>query len=179
MLTRAWVSRVLDLFRVVNGHCGQDAGGEMLARLCECLQGTWGHRDTLARLGGDEFGLLMEHWSLDHAHRVAESLLKAVQDYQFIWEDHTFRVGVSIGLIAITETVPNLSELLKHADAACYMAKDSGRNRIHVYHPDDAVMAERHGEMQWVGRMYHALEEHRICLYAEPIVPRGGSADTS
>ena len=168
----------LDQFKVVNDTCGHAAGDEMLRQLSSLLQDTVRHRDTLARLGGDEFGLLMEHCSLDHAHRVAESLLKAVQDYQFIWEEHTFRVGVSIGLIAITEAVPNLSELLKHADAACYMAKDSGRNRIHVYHPDDAVMAQRYGEMQWVGRIYQALEEHRFCLYAQPIVPLDGSTDT-
>ncbi len=57
------------------------------------------------------------------------------------------------------------------------MAKDLGRNRIHVYHPEDAEIAQRHGEMQWVARIHRALEEDRFCLYAQSIVPLDGSTD--
>ena len=120
-------------------------------------------------LGGDEFGVLMEYCSLDDAHRVAASLQKAIQEYNFSWEGHTFKVGVSIGLVLITTTIPSLAELLKDADAACYMAKDKGRNRIHVYHAEDSEIVKRHGEMQWVERLYQALDEDRFCLYAQTI----------
>src|SRR5687767_2147687 len=61
------------------------------------------------------------------------------------------------------------------ADVACYVAKDSGRNRIHVYEEGDA--AERHQEMQWVARINRALEEERFELYYQPIVPIGPSHD--
>jgi EAL domain-containing protein (putative c-di-GMP-specific phosphodiesterase class I) len=120
----------------------------------------------------------MEHCSLDDAHRVAVSLQKAIQDYQFSWEGRSFRVGVSIGLVKITEAIPNLTELLKSADAACYMAKDLGRNRIHIYHAEDADTTLRHGEMQWVVRLNHALEEDRFCLYAQPIMPLRDGTDS-
>ena len=80
-----------------------------------------------------------------------------------------FRIGVSIGLVGITEATDNFTELLKQADAACYMAKDLGRNRIHVYHQDDAELAHRHGEMQWVTRINQALKENRFTLYAQKI----------
>lgn len=165
----------LDQFKVVNDTCGHIAGDEMLRQLSSILQKTVRHRDTLARLGGDEFGVLMEHCSLDDAHRVATSLQKNIQDFQFLWEGQCFNVGVSIGLVAITEAIPNLTELLKEADAACYMAKDLGRNRIHVYHGEDADMVQRHGEMQWVTRIQGALEEERFCLYAQTIVPLDNS----
>ncbi len=161
----------LDQFKVVNDTCGHMAGDEMLRQLTTELKNVVRVRDTLARLGGDEFGVLMEHCSLDDAHRVAISLQKTIQDYQFAWEGQTFKVGVSIGLVAITEMTPNLTELLKDADAACYMAKDQGRNRIHVSHADDIDIAQRHGEMQWVARLNHALEEDRFCLYAQIIEP--------
>jgi len=167
----------LDQFKVVNDTCGHTAGDEMLRQLGSILQEAVRHRDTLARLGGDEFGVLMEHCSLDDAHRVATSLQKAVHNYQFVWEELSFQVGVSMGLVAITETIPNLTELLKQADAACYMAKDKGRNRIHVYHAEDSEMAQRHGEMQWVTRLNHALEEDRFCLYAQAIVPLDSRTD--
>ncbi len=159
----------LDQFKVVNDTCGHIAGDEMLRQLSKMLQKVVRHRDTLARLGGDEFGVLMEHCSLDDAHRVTTSLQTAIQGYQFIWEGRSFRVGVSMGLVPITDATLNLTELLKDADAACYMAKDKGRNRIHVHHEEDAELARRQGEMQWVTRIQHALDEDRFCLYAQAI----------
>ncbi len=167
----------LDQFKVVNDTSGHIAGDEMLRQLSSLLKETVRHRDTLARLGGDEFSVLMEHCSLDDAHRVATTLLKAIQNYQFSWEDQSFKVGVSMGLVPITDSTINLTELLKEADAACYMAKEKGRNRIHVYHPEDSGIAQRHGEMQWVTRINKALEENRFCLYAQAIVPLDASTD--
>ncbi len=167
----------LDQFKVINDTCGHTAGDELLRQLSTVLQKVVRKRDTLARLGGDEFGVLMEHCTLDHAHRVASVLQKAIHDYHFSWENHAFKVGVSIGLVAITEAFSSLSELLKQADAACYMAKDLGRNRIHVYHREDESLVKRHGEMQWVTRIYQALEEDRFCLYAQTIVSLAGTQD--
>lgn len=161
----------LDQFKVVNDTCGHTAGDELLRQLGQVLQNGVRRRDTLARLGGDEFGVLMEHCSLDQAQRAAKALLKRVEDFQFSWEGHSFRIGISIGLVAITETTRNLNELLRQADAACYMAKDLGRNRIHVYRPEDTELAQRHGEMQWVSRINQALEINRFTLYAQNIVP--------
>lgn len=66
-----------------------------------------------------------------------------------------------------------LTDVLKEADAACYMAKEMGRSRVHVYRPDDAEIARRHGEMQWVARINNALEQNRFRLSAQPIVPIG------
>ncbi|MEE8378971.1 MAG: diguanylate cyclase, partial [Gammaproteobacteria bacterium] len=148
----------LDQFKVVNDTCSHTAGDELLRQLSSLLQDTVRHRDTLARLGGDEFGVLMEHCSLDAAHRVASSLQKVIQDYQFSWEDRCFKVGVSVGLVPVTPDTNKLTELLKRADAACYMAKDKGRNCIHVYHAEDLETTQRHGEMQWATRLNQALE---------------------
>lgn len=167
----------LDQFKIVNDTCGHAAGDELLRQLSVLLLNTLRHRDTLARLGGDEFGVLMEHCSLNAAHRVTTSLQKAIQDFQFTWQEHNFKVGASMGLVAITADTTDLSELLKEADAACYMAKDKGRNRIHVYHPEDIEIARHHGEMQWVTRINQALEEDRFCLYAQTIMPLKSSTD--
>ncbi|MFT5351507.1 MAG: diguanylate cyclase (GGDEF)-like protein/PAS domain S-box-containing protein, partial [Gammaproteobacteria bacterium] len=168
----------LDRFKLVNDTCGYVAGDELLRQLSAVLKKAVRKRDTLARLGGDEFGVLMEHCSLDHAHRVSKSLQKEIQDYQFIWEGHSFIVGVSMGLIPITERTDNLTELLKNADAACYVAKDAGGNRIHIYHSEDSRAVRRHGDMQWVERLHKALEEDRFCLYAQSIVPLDRSKST-
>lgn len=168
----------LDQFKIVNDSCGHTAGDEMLRQLSKELTKSMRHRDTLARLGGDEFGVLMEHCSLNDAHRVAKSIQRIVQDFKFIWEGRIFKIGVSIGLVEITDTTRDLSDLLKVADAACYMAKDKGRNRIHIYHNEDSDIAKRHGEMQWVERLNQALESDWFSLYAQAIVPLDDSTDT-
>jgi diguanylate cyclase (GGDEF)-like protein/PAS domain S-box-containing protein len=163
----------LDQFKIVNDTCGHTAGDELLHQLGYILKKTVRRGDTLARLGGDEFGLLMEHCSIEDAHRVVESIISAISDYQFSWEGNVFKVTVSIGLVLINETTGNVSTLLKDADAACYVAKEKGRNRLHVHHAEDAEVAKRHGEMQWVTRVNRAFEEGRFTLYAQPIESLG------
>ena len=160
----------LDQFKIVNDNCGHTAGDELLRQIGQVLQDSVRSRDTLARLGGDEFGVLMENCSLSQAQRTVTVLQQNIQDFHFVWEGQSFRIGVSIGLVAIDESTPSLTELLRHADAACYMAKDLGRNRIHMYHPEDAEIVERHGEMQWISRINQALGENRFTLYAQKIV---------
>lgn len=161
----------LDQFKIINDTCGHVAGDELLRQLGGLLQQKVRRRDTLARLGGDEFGVLMEHCSLEHALRVANTLREAVEEYRFAWEDKGFNIGVSIGLVPITEFSESIVGVLSAADSACYAAKDQGRNRIHVYREDDVGLAKRHGEMQWVARIERALEEERFQFDFQPIVP--------
>ena len=161
----------LDQFQVVNDTCGHIAGDELLRQLSDILQSVVRKRDTLARIGGDEFAVLMEHCSLDHAYRVANDILEAVQEYQFQWNRQMFRVGVSIGLIPITHYNYSSTELLKQADNACYIAKEQGRNRIHVYTSNDKDIALRDSELSWVAKLYQALDENRFCLYIQTIAP--------
>jgi EAL domain-containing protein (putative c-di-GMP-specific phosphodiesterase class I) len=60
---------------------------------------------------------------------------------------------------------------LSAADAACYAAKNKGRNRVHVYQADDRELAIQQSQMQWVARLTQALEENRFRLYYQSIVP--------
>ncbi len=161
----------LDQFKIVNDTCGHSAGDELLRQVSQHLIRQLRSNDTLARLGGDEFGVLIEHCSLENATKIAENLQQIIKEFQFKWEGRLFKIGVSIGLVAITNKDKNLSELFRNADAACYMAKDLGRNRIHVYTSEDRDLAQRHGEMEWVTRIYRALEQSQLQLYAQTINP--------
>jgi diguanylate cyclase (GGDEF)-like protein/PAS domain S-box-containing protein len=161
----------LDQFKVINDTCGHVAGDELLQQLGIELQKNVRKRDTLARLGGDEFGILMEHCTLQQAKHVASKLLKSIEEYRFAWENRSFSIGASIGLVPITDTSMSTTEILKQADAACYAAKDAGRNRIHIYLETDTDLARRHGEMQWVAKINRALENNQFVLYAQPIIP--------
>jgi diguanylate cyclase (GGDEF)-like protein len=159
----------LDQFKVVNDTCGHSAGDELLKQLSFLLHEEIRESDTLARLGGDEFGVLLESCNIEKAEQIAEKLRRVVNDFQFIWQDKTFDVGVSIGITSITHESENLSKVLSEADVACYAAKDLGRNRLHVYTIDDEELSLRHSEMQWVSRITKALEEDRFVLFGQAI----------
>lgn len=161
----------LDQFKVVNDTCGHLAGDELLRQLGDLLRKNLRRQDFVARLGGDEFGVLMHNCSLAEAFHACEKIRDMIRDFHFGWEDRRFTIGVSIGVSSINNTSGNAVDLLKEADAACYAAKDKGRNRVHVFRPDDEELALRHGEMQWVSKIQQGLEQNRFCLYGQPIVP--------
>lgn len=167
----------LDQFKVVNDTCGHLAGDELLRQLGSLLRKHIRKQDLLARLGGDEFGILMHNCSLEHAFIACEKIRNVIRDFNFAWEDRSFTVGVSIGITAIAKTSGNSVELLKEADAACYAAKDKGRNRVHVFRPDDEDLAQRQGEMQWVEKIHQGLNDNRFLLYGQIIVPVSGYED--
>jgi len=159
----------LDQFKIVNDTCGHYAGDELLIQLTNLLKGTLRESDTLARLGGDEFGLLLVGCPLDKAELMAENIRAMVEKFRFIWEERVFRVGASIGLVAITPETTGLMELLSAADSACYIAKENGRNQVHLYRQNDRAVEDRNGQMQWTHRIQSALEENRFELHFQTI----------
>lgn len=161
----------LDQFKVVNDTCGHVAGDELLRQLTMLLSARVRQGDTLARLGGDEFGVLLEHCPLARAESIAQDLWATVQDFRFTWEERTFSIGVSIGVVPVEADTKGVGAALAAADAACYMAKDGGRNQVHICEADDAAIARRRGEMQWVSRVRDALDRGRLELSYQSIVP--------
>jgi diguanylate cyclase (GGDEF)-like protein/PAS domain S-box-containing protein len=123
----------LDQFKIVNDACGHNAGDALLKQIGSLLKSKIRWRDTLARLGGDEFGVLLESCTMDEALRSAEALRENIADYRFTWDDRTFRLGVSIGVVPITAATDDVASLLSAADSACAAAKDAGRNRVYNY----------------------------------------------
>ena len=160
----------LDQFKVINDTCGHGAGDMLLQLLAKLLQSQMRDSDILARLGGDELGVLLPHCPMDHARMVGEQLRQSIRDFRFSWDARSFELGVSIGMVEVNQDSKSLSELLIAADQACYLAKEQGRNRIHVYQEADVMLAQRHGEMLWISRLKEAFEHQYFRLYAMPIV---------
>ncbi len=167
----------LDQFKIVNDSCGHQAGDEMLRQVCRVLQAGLREGDTLARLGGDEFGILLKNCPVAAATCVAENLRHSVQDLQMAWGNRILGTSLSIGLVQLTPDLDTLHEVLRVADMACYRAKETGRNKVYVYQPEDAVLSRQAGEMDWLQRLRAALEEHRFCLHAQEIAPLQEASD--
>ncbi|MCW8927927.1 MAG: EAL domain-containing protein [Gammaproteobacteria bacterium] len=161
----------LDQFKVVNDTSGHRAGDELLTQLAQMLMDAVREHDTLARLGGDEFGLLLMDCPLDKARELADKLRQQIRDFRFAWKDRVFEVGVSIGVVPITAVGGSLIDVLSIADGACYVAKEAGRNRVHVADDDDKAVARHHREMEWVHRIAQAFEEERFELFYQAIAP--------
>ncbi len=123
----------LDQFKPVNDTSGHAAGDALLRQVTGLLHDKLRKSDSLGRLGGDEFGVLLEGCSTEPALRIADVLRDAVSAFRFGWEGRTFAIGVSIGLVTFADGDSTVADVLRMADAACYVAKDKGRNQVQVY----------------------------------------------
>ncbi len=164
----------VDQFKIINDTCGHSAGDALLGQVGALLKTKIRWRDTLARLGGDEFGVLLESCSLDEALRMAEQLKETIRGYRFVWEERTFRLGCSVGVVPITGDSEDVAALLSAADSACAAAKEAGRNRVFSFQENDMDLMRRRKEMQWAARINNALEESRFELFRMTIAPLQG-----
>jgi diguanylate cyclase (GGDEF)-like protein/PAS domain S-box-containing protein len=161
----------LDQFKVINDTFGHIAGDELLRQVTRLLSEHIRKQDSIGRIGGDEFVMLFEHCTIEDAERVVNKVRRSIEEFSFPWEGHSFRITASMGLVPVNSTTGSITEALKIADTACYAAKDLGRNRVYVYRDGDEEMARHNCEMQWVNRIHHALDEHKLRLYCQVIMP--------
>ncbi len=160
----------LDRFKVVNDTCGHTAGDNMLREVASIIKEAVRDSDTVGRIGGDEFAMLLVGCPLEKARQIADDVVRAVQDYRFLWKDKIFNVGVSIGLVEIGRGGGSIEDIMSAADSACYVAKKQGGVRVHVYSAREEASARHSGEIHWLQRLQNALKDNRFELYYQPIV---------
>ena len=161
----------LDQFKVVNDTSGHTAGDQLLRAVSEILNDSVRANDIVGRLGGDEFGIILWECPPDVARRIAESIRSRIENFRFHWDSETYRIGVSIGGVPIDQGVGDINELQQLADAACYAAKEAGRNRVHMVDGDADSARVHRGEVRWVQRIREAMDKNRFAIYAQPIKP--------
>ncbi|MDP6615666.1 MAG: EAL domain-containing protein [Gammaproteobacteria bacterium] len=164
----------LDRFKVVNDTCGHQAGDNTLREVAGLLREHVRDSDVVARLGGDEFGMLLVGCPLDKARQIADDVCAAVRGYRFAWQDRIFDVGISIGLVEMSDKSGSPEEVLNAADSACYVAKQQGRGQVHVYSARDEVAATQRGEIVWLRKLQAAIHDEQFELYVQPIISVAG-----
>jgi diguanylate cyclase (GGDEF)-like protein/PAS domain S-box-containing protein len=160
----------LDRFKVVNDTCGHTAGDNMLREVATIIKEAVRDSDTAGRIGGDEFALLLVGCPLEKARQIADNVVRAVDDYRFVWKDKIFNIGVSIGLVEIGRGGGSIEDLMNSADSACYVAKKQGGVHVHVYSAREEANARHSGEIHWLQKLQSALRDNRFELYYQPIV---------
>lgn len=160
----------LDHFKAVNDTCGHAAGDQLLRQIADLWRSKIRSSDSLARLGGDEFGLLLYDCDLERAIEIANDFCNSIQAFRFSYDNKIFSLGVSVGLVPITQQIMNTEVALQLADSACYSAKNKGRNRVQVYYQDDQEAQQHSSASQWFSRITKALDEDRFVLYEQAIL---------
>jgi len=158
----------LDQFKLVNDTCGHNVGDILLQNLTkELILVT--KNGYLARLGGDEFGLIVPY-DIHDAHQKALKIIDTIGQKNFIFNNRTFKIGASIGIVAINQFESlTANNLLMMADTACYIAKEKGRNRVEIYFSDDKYFKEQKEQYESVSSIHDALKDDRFMLYVQTI----------
>lgn len=165
----------LDQFKLINDTCGHEVGDLMLIEIGQLVAAQVANVGFAARISGDEFGVIMPINDEPHALAVAESLRRKILHYRYHHEDLVFAVGASIGLTYIHEKDASGNAVLSRADIACYQAKETGRNKISVYHAEDLEMLRYQSEIEWISQLKRALTHNQFVLYRQGIHDLSGT----
>lgn len=168
----------LDQFKIINDTLGHAVGDKLLQEYAHYLL-TYlitKEKTLLARTGGDEFVLLMEQTEPSSAQSLVYDLIEKTKEFEFIYGERKFRIGLSAGMIyfdTLEENPLNISpaDILSAADTACHQAKAEGRDKLVAYRFGDQNLIHTHDSMNLVSTIRAALETNRFELYLQPIVP--------
>ena len=159
----------LDRFKTVNDSLGHPSGDELLVAIAKQIGQRLHSEDTLARLGGDEFLILLE--SVERAHQaadIAQDLLKTLETPFTLGSGHEVYIGASIGISVYPDDAQGVTELIQHADAAMYKAKEQGRNSFHFYTQEMTQAAVERLELETAIR--RGLEQNEFVLHYQPLI---------
>jgi diguanylate cyclase (GGDEF)-like protein len=154
----------LDQFKVVNDTAGHIAGDQLLKEISACITKILRDNDILARIGGDEFAMIIAARTVETSVMIADRVKLAVAAYRFNWQGKIFTISSSIGILHLSTLKGNKQTILSCVDSACYAAKEAGRNRNHLYLPEDHNLSVRFGEMESLVALRKAIDENRLFI---------------
>ncbi|MBI5006303.1 MAG: EAL domain-containing protein [Nitrosomonadales bacterium] len=158
----------LDGFKLVNDTMGHEAGDRVLIEVTRRIKDTIREDDTVARLGGDEFAVLLQGLHASEECMASLNRLLEAISHPIEIKGKLFEVSASIGVALYPGDEHDADTLLRHADQAMYVAKQSGKNRYHLYDAANDRRARSHHE--FLKRLAVALVRSEFELYYQPKV---------
>lgn len=170
----------IDQFKFISDSYGHGMGDEFLRRLAKLLQFNVRYLSSrllkkeekdsvmLSRLSGDEFALYLPSAGMVEAVEAAEHIRSAIEC--FYQSDMHCHMTASIGIALCPEHGRTAADLLTKADAAMYRAKDQGRNRFHLYSPEEREIEQMHMRLKQKENIHSALKEGRFTPWYQPIM---------
>ena len=158
----------LDGFKPINDTLGHKAGDEVLIEVAKRIGHTIRGGDTVARLGGDEFVILLLGLEMaEECVATLERLLEAIaQPITLGNKSNSISASIGVSIYPLDEEDPDT--LLRHADQAMYIAKQSGKNRFYIY--DSALDRRARDQHDFLKSIRHGLEHNQFELYYQPKV---------
>ena len=159
----------LDEFKYVNDTFGHRAGDAMLIRVAGEVSTLIRRNEILSRLGGDEFALLVPDAGEPEASMLAERIVRAISQIPFRFEGQNIRLTTSLGIALYPTHADNAEELIAHADAAMYQAKEAGKNAWRIYRSDLDASREMLTRLSWSERISNAFEHNLLKLHFQGV----------
>ncbi|MDZ4812334.1 MAG: EAL domain-containing protein [Pseudomonadota bacterium] len=161
----------VDRFKYINDTAGHSAGDQLLIEVSARLKSRLRQSDHLARMGGDEYAIILRNVTSADIDSMADEFRRALTATSFVYAGKSYRITVSIGVARMDRLTESPAEAMAHADIACYIAKNGGRNQTHVFSPESDERASMDKELGWSARLEEALRTDGFVLSYQPIVP--------
>ncbi len=164
----------LDQFKHVNDNLGHAAGDRLLKQVADLLKNRIRADDVISRFGGDEFTIIAKSIKERDARIIAESILRAMQQFVFVENGQAFNIYCSIGVVLIDGDDFTAEEVFSQADMSCFHAKSEGRNRYHMFDLSEQEELRKSADISWSKRISDAIQNDYFTLYYQPVVSLDG-----
>ncbi|HEC30294.1 MAG TPA: EAL domain-containing protein [Gammaproteobacteria bacterium] len=166
----------LDHFKLINDTAGHAAGDEVIVQFAGLLRKLARSTDHVARLSGDEFVIAFVNTDSVLMKNRVEDIVKKINQLKPMYSGKIMNTTASVGVAIFPDHSSDPVELMAKADTAMYIAKSEGRNRAHIYEPDDQQQEKMGSDLTWKDRIHNALENELFELAYQPIQPTTGEA---
>ncbi len=166
----------LDQFKHVNDNLGHAAGDRLLKQVADLLKNRIRSEDVISRFGGDEFTIIARSIKEEDARIIAESILRAMQQFVFVENGQAFNIYCSIGVVLIENNDFTAEEIFSQADMSCFHAKSEGRNRYHMFDLSEQEELRKSADISWSKRISDAIQNDYFTLFYQPVVNLKGNS---
>jgi diguanylate cyclase (GGDEF)-like protein/PAS domain S-box-containing protein len=159
----------LDEFKSVNDLFGHRMGDQVLLQVAGEIRGQLRRSEFFARIGGDEFALVVNNADDDQIRSLAERLMRVIGGLSIQLGEVRLSLTSSLGIAISPDHTRDALELISHADAAMYQAKDAGKNTWRIYQADHAATLRQRSLVTWNDRIRHALRHDAFEVHLQGV----------